>query len=468
MTITKVRFAPSPTGPLHLGSARTALFNYLFAKSTDGQFLLRIDDTDPVRSDPIYTKNIINSLNWLGIKWHGEILYQSQRKNLYQDAINSLLSSGHAYKSYTTPEIEEEISAIHDITEKKKRLRETADNASLDIADMPYTVRFKAPINGYYEFSDCNIGSMTIKYEEVDDFVLLRQDGLPTYMLASVVDDHDTNITHIIRGIEHMSNTKRQIPLMLALGYHLPTYIHIPLINNEDGTKLSKRAGAKSIHEYQQDGFLPEAIINYVCLLGWGHSDSQEIISIDEAIAKFDLKDLRKSASRFDLNKMLSINQHYIQLIPTSDLLHHIKTLYNMTSSTQNMLEKCIDNMRTKADTLQYMIDMSMQIFESNTVHIRDELPQLNLYEQRFINSFDMDKIHFESIDSIKNDIMHNIDSAKQEYGDIHICKKNLLMYMRIMLTGMRQSPGLFDIMYAIGPSACQERLHHTMQHINH
>lgn len=448
----KVRFAPSPTGTLHLGGARTALFNYLFAKSQNGVFCLRIDDTDPVRSDESYTRNIINSLNWLGITWTGDIVYQSKRKDIYLAVVDRLLAAGHAYKSYTTPEAEAQLSAINDVTQKKHMLRSMPERPG-----EAYAVRFKAPLEGSFELHDQNIKNMLhVNYNEVDDFVLLRQDDLPTYMLASVIDDHEMQITHIIRGMEHMPNTKRQIPLMKALGYSIPTYVHIPLINNENGTKLSKREGAKSVHEYQQWGILPEALINYMCLLGWGHPDSQEIMSMSEAIHKFEIHDLRQSPSRFDMNKLLSINKHYIQTMSNDSLMHHIKMLEPKIS---DRLNKCLDNMKTKADTLQYIIGMSQSIFDVPLPQIQDALPELSMYEQKFIQELNFQKLNFQNIDVIKDSIMTSINDAQEVYGKDNIDRKNILMYIRIALTGMRTSPGLFEIMYALGAEICNSRL---------
>lgn len=453
MVSIRTRFAPSPTGSLHIGGARTALFNYLLARSQEGEFYLRIDDTDPSRSSESCTQNIINSLQWLGLQWQGDIIRQSQRTAIYQRVARQLLDNGHAYKSYANPDIEAKVESIKDVSEVNKILRSAPDRNG-----EPYAIRFKAPLHGHHNFSDINIGNMQSNYSEINDFVLIRQDGTPTYMLASVVDDEAYNITHVVRGMDHISNTKRQIPLIRALNYKIPSYVHVPMINNPDGHKMSKREGAQSIHEYQQLGILPEAMLNYMCLLGWGHPNNEEIISLTEAINKFQLEDLRLSPSCFDMCKLVSINHHYVKKMNNVELMKQLRTL---CPDIPERVSLCLDNLKTKAHVLTYITDMASSILTDDMPSINDPLPHLSMYEHTFLKKMNFSEIDFSSIANIQTTLANAIAEANEIYGDIS--KKNILMFMRICLTGMRTSPGLFDIMYALGADICKQRIERIM-----
>ena len=451
MNKVKVRFAPSPTGFPNIGGCRTALFNFLFAKSQGGAFCLRIEDTDAIRSNKSYTQNILDSLRWLKIKWDGGIIYQSERQHLYSTAAHKLLHNQCAYKSSRNASIEFD---KYTPLEKKQVLR-SADLSEAN--DVPYAIRFKAPLTGKFEFTDHNMGNIDYDADEIDDFVLVRDDGLATYMLASVIDDYEMGITHIIRGVEHIPNTKRQIQLIKALDYPIPEYIHIPLINDESGAKLSKRIGSKSIASYQKEGILSEALLNYMCLLGWGHSDSREIISLDEAINRFNVNDLRKSPSRFDEKKLLSINRHYIRSISNQELMDLIKL---QDSSVSDKIYKCLDSIKDRVDTLADIINISSSIFCDDMPKIHDSFPSLSLYERKCIQDLDFNSIDFSSIDTVKSCITQKITDSETLQNQNS--KKNIFMYLRIALTGMEVSPGLFDIIYALGPDTCNRRLKYT------
>ncbi|HEX7655695.1 MAG TPA: glutamate--tRNA ligase, partial [Sphingomonas sp.] len=309
------RFAPSPTGFLHIGGARTALFNWLFARHHGGQFLLRIEDTDRARSTQPAIDAILDGMTWLGLDWDGEVVHQFARAARHAEVARQLLESGHAYKCYATSEeltaLREEQRAAGKPIRYDGRWRDR--DPSEAPADAPFVVRLKAPRDGAVTIADLVQGEVTVQNSEIDDFVLLRSDGTPTYMLAVVVDDHDMGVTHVIRGDDHLNNAFRQLPIIRAMGWDDPIYAHIPLIHGSDGAKLSKRHGALGVDAYRDElGILPEALDNYLLRLGWGHGDD-EIISRDQAIEWFDLSAVGKSPSRFDLKKLENLNGHYIR-----------------------------------------------------------------------------------------------------------------------------------------------------------
>ena len=440
------RFAPSPTGNLHIGGARAALFNFLYARNKGGKFLLRIDDTDLVRSNEAYTRNIIDSLEWLGLKWDnfGDEVYQSQRFDLYKNKVEQLLLSGSAYKCYASESEDLQIKAMPTINERKSALRSAKGSDH-------YTVRFKMPLDGEIPVHDTIAGPISIKYENLDDFVLLRQDSSPTYMLASVVDDGEMGITNIIRGADHLSNTYRQLPLLLALGYKVPVYTHIPLINNANGRKLSKRYDATSVQHYQEMGILSDAMCNYMLRLGWGHGDL-EIISLEEAIRLFSLEALRPSPARFDLDKLLSLNVHYMKQLSNERIL----SMLDIPDNIIPQVRICLDNMREKADTLKYISEMSAKIFGSPVPHYYDDLPNLCPADRAFLEGIESNEIDFTSADSIKHTITNAIESRK-------LNRRHILMYIRIALTGMKVSPGLFEVMLALGRESCFERIVYSL-----
>ena len=310
------RFAPSPTGILHLGSARTALFNWLYARHYGGQFLLRLEDTDQARSTQESADNILSNLKWLGLQWDGEVIVQSTRQKRHQEVAYQLLDREQAYRCYCTPE---ELAAMKQEALDKgghpsydRRWRDRTDHPQ-----GPFVIRLKAPLSGELVFQDAVQGFMKIDCSHLDDMILLRSDGTPTYMLAVVVDDHDMGVTHIIRGDDHLTNAFRQRNVYNAMGWTAPAMSHIPLIHAADGSKLSKRHGAIGIEQYRSAGFLPEALCNGLLRLGWSHGNEEKITQA-QAISWFDGTSLSKSAARFDEDKFLSLNGHYLRQRSTS------------------------------------------------------------------------------------------------------------------------------------------------------
>lgn len=313
------RFAPSPTGFLHIGGARTALFNFLFARHHGGKYLLRIEDTDKERSTAEAVAAIHDGLGWLGLEGDGEAAHQSSRSDRHREAAMALLESGHAYRCHLTPE---------ELDKLRSEARTTGgritspwrDKGPADAPDTPFTVRLKMPLSGSTTISDVVQGDVTVGHGTLDDLVMLRTDGSPTYMLAVVVDDHDMGVTHVIRGDDHLNNAFRQLKILEALDWPTPVYAHIPLIHGSDGAKLSKRHGALSVTEYRDMGFLPEAMCNYLLRLGWSHGDD-EVISRDQAIDWFGLEAIGKSPARFDTEKLTSLNGEYIRSLPETRLV---------------------------------------------------------------------------------------------------------------------------------------------------
>ncbi len=315
------RFAPSPTGFLHIGGARTALFNWLYARGRKGKFLLRVEDTDRVRSTPEATQAILDGLSWLELDWDGEAVFQSKRSDRHREVAETLLRNGDAYRCYCTPE---ELAAMREqATAEKRSMWYDGRWRDRDPADAPPgiepTIRIRTPTAGSTSVADSVQGGVTVENKEIDDFVILRADGTPTYMLSVVVDDYDMGVTHVIRGDDHFTNCFRQCQIYDLLGWPRPAFAHIPLIHGDDGRKLSKRHGALGIEHYQQAGYLPAALRNYLLRLGWAHGD-EEIIAASDAIQWFDLEGVGQSPARFDLNKLDHLNAVYLRETADADL----------------------------------------------------------------------------------------------------------------------------------------------------
>lgn len=315
------RFAPSPTGFLHIGGARTALFNWLYARGREGRFLLRVEDTDRARSTPEATRAIIDGLSWLELGWDGEPVFQSSRSERHREIAETLLRTGHAYRCYCTPE---ELAAMRaQATEEKRAMWYDGRWRDRDPADAPAgvapTVRIRTPVTGDTAIADSVQGSVTVANQEIDDFVILRADGTPTYMLSVVVDDHDMEVTHVIRGDDHFTNAFRQCQIYDLLGWARPAFAHIPLIHGADGKKLSKRHGALGVDHYREAGYLPAALRNYLLRLGWARGD-EEVIRTEDAIRWFDLNGVGQGAARFDLKRLDHLNSVYLRDTDDADL----------------------------------------------------------------------------------------------------------------------------------------------------
>lgn len=324
--VVRTRFAPSPTGDLHIGSARTALFSWLYARHHGGQFILRIEDTDQERSTQASVDGILESMAWLGLDYDEGPFYQSQRFDRYQSVLETLLTHNHAYRCYCSKERLEALRNEQISKQKKPRYDGKCRHIHLkkpSITDQPFVVRLRNPEQGTVAFLDEVHGSITTQNAELDDLILARSDGTPTYNFTVVVDDMDMKISHVIRGDDHINNTPRQINIFKALGIEPPRYAHVPMILGEDGKRLSKRYGATHVMAYREQGFLPAALLNYLVRLGWSHGD-QEIFFLDEMIALFDTAHLNKAASALNIEKLRWLNQYYLKNSPTTDVIKEL------------------------------------------------------------------------------------------------------------------------------------------------
>ncbi|TKB43855.1 glutamate--tRNA ligase [Thalassotalea mangrovi] len=365
MTLT-TRFAPSPTGYLHVGGARTALYSWLFAKKNGGDFVLRIEDTDLERSTQASVDAIMDGMNWLKLDWNLGPFYQTKRFDRYKEVIQQLLDNGHAYRCYCTPEevelMREEQRAKGEKPRYNGMWRERTDYP----ADKPYVIRFKNPLDGSVIIEDLVKGNIEISNKELDDLIIARSDGSPTYNLTVVVDDWDMKITHVIRGDDHVNNTPRQINILKALGAPLPKYAHIPMILGDDGKRLSKRHGAVGVMQYRDDGYLPEALLNYLVRLGWSHGD-QEIFSRDEMIELFDLSGCNRAPSAFNTEKLIWVNQHYMKSLDPEYVASHLQWhMDEQGINTDNgpALSEVVKVQADRVKTLKEMAQISRYFYE--------------------------------------------------------------------------------------------------------
>jgi glutamyl-tRNA synthetase len=364
------RFAPSPTGFLHIGGARTALFNWLFARHHGGKFLLRIEDTDKARSTTEAIDAILDGMRWLGLDWDGHEYYQSQFWARHAEVAHQLLERGHAYRCYMT---QEELAAQREKAQAERRPFRIhspwRDDAS-DQGDKPFVIRLKAPREGETVIEDQVQGRVAVQNVELDDFVLLRSDGTPTYMLAVVVDDHDMGVTHVIRGDDHLNNAFRQLEIIRAMGWPEPTYAHVPLIHGPDGAKLSKRHGALGVDAYRDElGLLPEAVSNYLLRLGWGHGDD-EIISREQAIEWFDLAHVGKSPSRFDFKKLENLNGHYIREADDARLVELVAPKIGLDAQQKALLLRAMPELKARAHDLNQLAEGATFLFASRPLQV--------------------------------------------------------------------------------------------------
>lgn len=365
MSIT-TRFAPSPTGYLHVGGARTALYSWLYAKSKGGKFVLRIEDTDIERSTQAAIDAIVEGMEWLGLTHDEGPYYQTQRFDRYRLLITQLLDEGNAYKCFMTSS---ELDAIREKqmeAGEKPRYPGTWRDRTDHPTDQPFAIRFKTPLEGSVVVKDHIRGDIEINNSELDDLIIQRSDGTPTYNFCVVVDDWDMDITHVVRGEDHINNTPRQINIIKALGAPIPEYAHVSMILGDDGKKLSKRHGAVSVMQYRDDGYLPQALLNYLVRLGWSHGD-QEIFSVDEMIELFDLNAIGQSASAFNTDKLVWLNQHYIKTMPASEVAEHAKWHFdqmNTDLSAGPSLEKVIEVQADRVKTLKELAEISQYFYQ--------------------------------------------------------------------------------------------------------
>ena len=454
----KTRFAPSPTGYLHIGGVRTALFSWLFAKQNKGDFILRIEDTDLARSTQESVDAIFDGMSWLGLNHTEGPFYQTKRFDRYKEVIKTLLDTDQAYYCYATPE---------ELDEMREKQKEKGDKPRYDgrFRDFSGTqpegvkpvIRFKNPIEGVVEIEDMVKGKVTVSNEELDDLIIARSDGTPTYNLSVVVDDWDMKVSHVVRGDDHLNNTPRQINLYNALGAEIPKFAHIPMVLGEDGSRLSKRHGAVSVLQYKEDGFLPEALLNYLVRMGWSHEE-QEIFSIDEMIKLFTLETVNSSPSTFNLEKLLWINQQHIQSTNIDNLVANLTPfmkLKDLDISKGADLSLVADLLREKSKTLVEMADLAVYFYQDFSEfnptaakkHLRPVAEEpLKLIKQKLsvITAWTIENIH---------------QAIKDTATELSIGMGKVGMPLRVAITGAGQSPSIDATAFLIGQEKCLKRL---------
>jgi glutamyl-tRNA synthetase len=454
------RFAPSPTGFLHIGGARTALFNWLFARHHGGKFVLRIEDTDRARSTKDAIDAILDGMTWLGLDWDGHEYYQSQFWARHAEIAHKMLDRGHAYRCYMT---QDELAAQRELAAKERRPFRI-DSPWRDVAeqqgDKPFVIRLKAPREGETVIDDQVQGRVTVQNSEIDDFVLLRSDGTPTYMLAVVVDDHDMGVTHVIRGDDHLNNAFRQLAIIRAMGFLEPVYAHVPLIHGPDGAKLSKRHGALGVDAYRDElGMLPEAVFNYLLRLGWGHGDA-EIISRDQAIAWFGLDHVGKSPSRFDFKKLENLNGHYIREAEDARLAALVAPKLGVSAGQQDLLVKAMPELKARAHTIHELADGARFLFETRPLDIDDAAAALLTPEARNL----LAAAHRALAALAKWDAA-SLEAAIRETAETNGAKLGKLAQpLRAALTGRTTSPGIFDVLALLGRDESLARIADQME----
>jgi glutamyl-tRNA synthetase len=445
MTEVVTRFAPSPTGYLHIGGARTALFNLLYARHHGGRFLLRIEDTDRVRSTQPAIDAILDGMRWLGLDWDGDAVFQFERAARHAEVAHQMIANGHAYRCYLTPD---ELAAMRAEAEAKKqplRIRSPWRDRSDWPDGQPYVVRLKAPTEGATTIDDQVQGAVTVQNAELDDLVLLRSDGTPTYMLAVVVDDHDMGVTHVIRGDDHLNNAFRQLPIYRAMGWAEPTYAHIPLIHGADGAKLSKRHGALGVDAYRDElGILPEALDNYLLRLGWGHGDD-EIISREQAIAWFELANVGKSPSRFDLKKLENLNGHYIRAADDARLAELVAQ--RRGGGDLALLTRAMPALKPRAANLNELAENTAFLFEQRPLTIAEDAAPLLAGDARGL----LAHVH-SALDALESWDTAALEDAVRTVAEAAQVKLGAVAQpLRAALTGRRTSPGIFDVLELLG-----------------
>lgn len=439
------RFPPSPTGLMHIGNARTALFNWLYAKRHGGKFLVRIEDTDRARYSDEAVQVILNGLSWMGLDYDNTPESQFANKQRHIDVAHDMLAAGKAYKCYCTPE---------ELQEMREHAKTTGLPAydrrwrnELNTEEQPYVIRIKAPLDGYTIVKDEVQGEVKVDNKQLDDMIILRSDGTPTYMLAVVVDDHDMGVTHVIRGDDHLNNTFRQNIIYDLMEWEKPTYAHTPLIHGPDGAKLSKRHGAVGLKEFEALGYLPEAICNYILKLGWAHGD-EEIIPIDRAIELFDLNGINKAAAKFDYAKLENLNAHYMKEADNSRLIDLIapilQTKHDIIISEVGLtrLKAGMNGLKDRSKTLIQLAEESV-FYLVETIHYNDKAAKhLNAESVPVLNAM------VDAFNNLKNFTSETIEAACRELADKHADGKlgKVMMPLRSSLTGTDKSPSLFEV----------------------
>ena len=455
------RFAPSPTGFLHIGGARTALFNWLYARHHGGRALLRIEDTDRKRSTQDAIDKIIEGLDWLGLDFDEPPVFQSDRAERHAEVAHALLEAGHAYKCYATPEELEEMRAQQRANKQPMRYdRRWRDRDESEAPEgAPYVIRLKVPTEGETVINDEVQGKVTVRNAEIDDYVLLRADGTPTYMLAVVVDDHDMGVTHIIRGDDHLNNAFRQLPIIRAMdaiegGWPDPVYAHVPLIHGADGAKLSKRHGAVGVEAYRdEEGVLPEALFNYLLRLGWGHGDREEITKA-EAIELFDLDGVGKSPSRFDIKKLQNLNGHYIRDADDARLATLMAEKLGEAADVK-LLTEAMPVLKPRAKNVDELVEGAAFLFKQRPLELTEKAAGLLDDEARTRLGGLSTRLAKEN-----HWTLEALEATTKSYAEeLELGLGKLAQPLRAALTGTTTSPGIFDVLVLLGKEESLARI---------
>ncbi len=450
------RFAPSPTGYLHIGGVRTALFNWLYAKKNNGKFLLRIEDTDRKRSSNEAINIILEGLEWLGLNFDDTPIYQNNNIKRHREIVQKLLNYGNAYKCWAS---EEELTLMKNKAKKDGsnigynglwRDKEPTENEE----GKPYTVRFKSEQSGETIVNDNVQGNVIFQNNNIEDFIILRSDGSPTYMLSAVVDDHDMMITDIIRGDDHLNNTAKQIQIYKALNWKVPKFSHIPLIHGDDGSKLSKRHGALGIDYYEKKGFLSEAIKNYLLRLGWSHGD-KEIFSETEMIELFNLKNIRKSSSRLDIEKLKNLNNHYIKSKSDDELFRIIKLKNKNFEKYQTPILKILSEIKIKTKTIDEIVESLEFISQKRPIKLNTKAIEVLTIDAK--NNLSEIKKNIETLDSWD---VNNIEQMLKGFSSSKGIKfKDIGLPLRAVLTGTLSSPSIYNVLDCLGKDEVLHRI---------
>ncbi len=458
------RFAPSPTGFLHIGGARTALFNWLFSRHHGGKFLLRIEDTDRARSTEPAIAAILDGLSWLGLQWDGEVTYQFARAARHAEVARQMLANGHAYHCYASPAELDEMRAA--LKAAGKPMRYDGRWRDRDPKEAPAgvnpVIRLKAPQTGQTVINDAVKGEVTVDNAQLDDMILLRADGTPTYMLAVVVDDNDVGVTHVIRGDDHLNNAFRQLQIIKAMGWAEPVYAHIPLIHGPDGAKLSKRHGALGVDAYRDMGFLPAALRNYLLRLGWGHGDD-EVISTQQAIEWFDLANVGRSASRFDTAKLTNLNAIYLRDTPDAELLPHVlprleaKIGGKLDATMVARITRGLNGVKQRSRTLVEVVDSLIIYTRSGAQAPVDDKARSHVTAE---NGAMLTKL-WTTLEAEGTDWSEKtIEEVVRRFADANGLKLGQVAQpLRVALTGSTVSPPIFEVLAILGQAESRARL---------
>ncbi len=459
----RVRFAPSPTGQLHLGGARTALSNYLFAKNQGGKFLVRIEDTDLERSKREYTDQICQSLDWLGLKWDEELVYQSSNTSVYKSYIDALLKSNKAYMCFASKkeldEIRKESNSFH--YPGIWRDRDVGDINNEIKKGSPFTVRLKTPQDGKTSFEDLIYGNISVKNNEIDDFIIARSDGSPVYNLTNVVDDSLMEITHVIRGEDHVSNTPKQILIYNALGFKVPTFAHLPMILGEDKKRLSKRHGATGVNEYESMGYQPDALLNYLVLLGWNPGTDEEIFDLDSLVKNFDIRKVQKKSAIYDQKKFNWISLQHLMKEDSIKVLNRLAITDPEwgKSKSQDYLIKVIDLMKPRSNSLIDLVNQSRYFFSSPKEF--DSIQLQKIWKQDTAEKI----IELKNVlDSMNSWAAKGLESNFKSFADRRAIGIGKVMQpMRFLICGSLEGPSLFDLMELIGKEESLNRINYAI-----